>query len=151
MMPTFGYVSLRLLDTGDAIGAEGADLRFDASVEVDTLSGHGTFAATVEVISRFTQHLDDLAERLTPSARLECGLVAEDERISYFSCQIERIYTPVEFAAQVSLGTAGPQGVMHRLHVGLQLEPKSVATFRRELQDILIRGSGIATLGARPE
>jgi hypothetical protein len=130
MMPTFGYVSLRLLDTGDAIGAEGADLRFDASVEVDTLSGHGTFAATVEVISRF---------------------VAEDERISYFSCQIERIYTPVEFAAQVSLGTAGPQGVMHRLHVGLQLEPKSVATFRRELQDILIRGSGIATLGARPE
>ena len=149
MTSTHGCVSLQLTETTVSPGGSAVDQLWIASIEVNQFVGETTFVASSELVLQFARQLEDLAKGGTPTSKLECGMVAEDARISYFLCQIDRNKDDGPCIAQVSIGAAGPEGLMHRLHVGIKLELMAVATFCRELRDVLVLGNGTATLGNR--
>lgn len=137
-MPTKdNYVQLRLVDPGVVGGASDEYLHLETSIEVDGFSARRAVMARTEIVADFLAQLEGLLERLTPSAKLECGVVADGVDVVYFACQVDRLATEGEFAAEVSLGTAGSNGLLHRLHVALRPTAISIAEFRHDLNGIL--------------
>ena len=140
------YVQLRLVDSGVVGAASDEYLHLETSIEVDGFSARRAVMARTEIVADFLAQLEGLLERLTHTAKLECGVVAGEVDVVYFSCQVDRLASEGEFAAQVSLGTAGSNGLLHRLHVALRPTAISIADFRHELTGILTGRGATAAL-----
>jgi hypothetical protein len=140
------FVELRLTESNDIERESQGYLHLQASIEVDMFTARAAFAAQTAILAEFLEQLERIVEQAELSAKLECGLVEKDVDVVYFSCEIQRIDAASEFVAQISLGTARSDGLLHRLHVGLPLGAASVMGFRRDLQAMLTNHKGIATL-----
>jgi hypothetical protein len=140
------HLTLTLIEAqGDRRDAR-SRLHLQASIAVTAFTGQSEFTASLEAVGDFVEQLAALADGLSDSAQIECGLVDGDTDVIYFRCHLEA--SPPGFVGHVSLGTAGSDGLLQRLHAGLRIAPAELGAFRRDLEQLLAGRSKTAVMRA---
>ena len=140
------FVELRSVESSADHQAGHVALHFDVSVHVAGFAGHGVFVAPQEAVDAFEKQLNSLLHGAVTTAALQCGQIDGNADAAYFGCVVNPSHRDNEFIAQISVGVAGADRLLHRLHVELSVTAAALGGFQRDLNAMLHSHTGTAVL-----